>query len=775
MSENELVFFGGAELARQSDLYEPMLYYGSSPRITIDYVSDIHLLHHVKYYDNDIRKAVRAVARSLYQSRSVPRPFLASFLFPSVKADCLRVFLGDVSSDKDVTVAFFKQYRLNAMYQQYKRFKNSLVNEDEIAASARLHEEANRRRDRVVTRLAEKGAEAEQLKPDINKYVNYNRVIAPKGSFESIERYLASKYYKKRNLPHFVAEKILAVARLEDEIQILKESERRLCNSILAVERIEQQKATSLLDFKYESFGSLGLVVLGNHEYIGFRDVEEAVDFYRTALKPLGYIVLQNSYVESELAVIYGGSGFAKYSEQYNANNLLCCNKMMGNRKYEIEQTTLFEKGYEKAKQRAQETGKCFICVSHYPVESCLGRFDREAVYFTGHTHRNERIRTEGKVLYADNQVGYHKDGSFDGVIRFKSATTDSVKNPYGDFVDGCFDTTPDEYLQFCNYIGEYIGEGKLIRNRCKTGELCVIKSRGYYGFFVVNKNGISIVNGGRTKRIALNKNIKWIHDNFNIVVNKYLAALEPLRSTQVQISQELKRFGFDGTIHGLIVDIDFYNHIMVNPFDGTITFYYSPYFGQVQQFESFQKQLAFMGRADLLENKVTESQQNKITLCGSHMLAAVENNDVVNEMATVSRRTGAYEVSRAINPLQRLFTGHVLRDFDLRLVEVEDEKAVRRKVSLVGRVYMDKECCEYLVIYDDLGEFIRMLDVHGNESVMSVQRIRTSMTGNNLQWHAKWVTKSIETTVTVYSKDLPKSWRDAIRQMFPTLLETNR
>ena len=93
MSENELVFFGGAELARQSDLYEPMLYYGSNPRITIDYVSDIHLLHHVKYYDNDIRKAVRAVARSLYQSRSV-------------KADCLRVFLGDVSSDKDVTVAF---------------------------------------------------------------------------------------------------------------------------------------------------------------------------------------------------------------------------------------------------------------------------------------------------------------------------------------------------------------------------------------------------------------------------------------------------------------------------------------------------------------------------------------------------------------------------------------------------------------------------------------------------------------------------------------------
>ena len=49
-----MVLSGGAELAKQRELFEPMLYYGSNPRITIDYVSDIHLLHHVKYYDNDI-------------------------------------------------------------------------------------------------------------------------------------------------------------------------------------------------------------------------------------------------------------------------------------------------------------------------------------------------------------------------------------------------------------------------------------------------------------------------------------------------------------------------------------------------------------------------------------------------------------------------------------------------------------------------------------------------------------------------------------------------
>src|SRR5699024_7663377 len=118
----------------------------------------------------------------------------------------------------------------------------------------------------------------------------------------------------------------------------------------------------------------------------------------------------------------------------------------------------------------AKEMGKCFICAAHYPIECCLGKFDREAVYFTGHTHMNERVQTEYKVLYADNQVGYHQNGEFNDVIRFKQVTMDSVTNPYGDLEDGYYQTTPDAYLQFYDYVGEYIGEGKLIRKRCATG-----------------------------------------------------------------------------------------------------------------------------------------------------------------------------------------------------------------------------------------------------------------------------------------------------------------
>ena len=48
------------------------------------------------------------------------------------------------------------------------------------------------------------------------------------------------------------------------------------------------------------------------------------------------------------------------------------------------------------------------------------------------------------------------------------------------------------------------------------------------------------------------------------------------------------------------------------------------------------------------------------------------EITSVDTELQYVSRTEGAYGVSKRIQPLQRLFSSHILRDFDLRLVEEE-------------------------------------------------------------------------------------------------------
>ena len=280
-----------------------------------------------------------------------------------------------------------------------------------------------------------------------------------------------------------------------------------------------------------------------------------------------------------------------------------------------------------------------------------------------------------------------------------------------------------------------------------------------------MNNNGISIVNGGKTKKIALSQNIEWIYDNFNVVVQKYIKILEPLREMQVQISNQLKKMGFEGTIHGLIVDIDFYNHIMVNPIDGSITFYYSPVFGEVQKFESFYEQLNFMGHTSLLEESKSDIKNNILVVSEANKLIKVKDYTVSNELMTVSRTDGAYGVSRAVSPLQRIFTGHVLRDFDLGLMDSEDPSPRKRLKSWFGRIYGDYDLKDYLVVGDNLGDFVTLMGTNGKKSTVSVIKMKSVIQRKK----ACWITKDTSDTIQIiernnmYDQKTAKIWLEAI------------
>lgn len=334
--------------------------------------------------------------------------------------------------------------------------------------------------------------------------------------------------------------------------------------------------------------------VLGNHEYIEFPDVQSCVEFYRDRLQELRITLLHNEYVEcnhfEERFIIFGGTGFAKYDEVWNADSIVCCQNFT--REDEIRETTLFETAYQSALNIAKDRKNCLLCLSHYPVSACLNNaFEKEAIYFSGHNHCNEYMRREDIVLYADNQVGYENND-----ITFKEAITGLIINPYSELNDGLYQTSVEDYLKFYRYLGEYVGDGTLLYRRCKNGTLYVVKRKGYYGFFIIStkkkSKGISIVNGGVTKKLTTSTEISWICENFDVVVSKYLQMLLPLRKAQEELSRELKELGLDGTIHGLIVDIDFYHHIALNPVEGNMNFYFASMFGSKMDLNSFDEVL---------------------------------------------------------------------------------------------------------------------------------------------------------------------------------------
>lgn len=365
--------------------------------------------------------------------------------------------------------------------------------------------------------------------------------------------------------------------------------------------------------------------------------------------------------------------------------------------------------------------GFCFICASHYPVSACLdNHYDKEAIYFTGHTHINEFIKNEEKVVYADNQIGY-KDNDF----RFRTAITGVSLNPYGELSDGLYQTTLEDYLAFYRYIAKRISKGAGLNQSLHSGKsfLYVLKRRGYYGFFMVrtkgNSSGIFILDGGKNKKITESTDIMWICDNFDIVLSKYLKSLLPLRRVQKKLSKELKELGLNGTIHGTIVDIDFYHHIMLNPYENSLKYYYSPQPGLIESLGSFDNVIKSLGRTGYSDEELRLIQQKYNSKAGQsgYLLSTMTDKSMIdtslesdsfvvsNEpLQFVSRSEGMYGISRKVSPLQCLFEGHVLRNFDISLVETKP-KPFRQTLYNGKRFRYDST--EYVVVEDDGTEMI--------------------------------------------------------------------
>ena len=716
--KNEIVETS-TQLAMAEELSTPLAYYSvGTPNniLKIAYISDIHLYHHLKYYNYDARIMVKKIAKILYQSRSA--------------ADII-LFNGDISSRIDLSIMFFKQFIREYDYEAFRRFKQEMNCLKEIKERMGSTVSKCTRCLDNVGKYIEKRKEGLRSVFDFNIFEKYKKKYHPSIGYEAAyEYFIKTKSFKKLELSEYTEGQILDIVRMNDVQERYSQNiayyENKQRSEQDRVESFEERyskpvEVMSLSDYRHLKFGNdvRGNIylVLGNHEYIDFPDISKCVASYKEALSNLGITVLQNEYVETEKYILYGGTGFAKYDNVWNANSVICCSNFT--REEEIEETTMFENNYSEALAYAKEKGLCFLCASHYPVLACLGTYDKEAIYFTGHNHQNEYVKTENKVLYADNQVGYESNN-----ITFKVATTGFELNPYGQLNDGLYQTTVEDYLKFYRYIGEYIGEGNLLYMRCQTGKLYVVKRKGYYGFFIIStkkdSKGISIVNGGKTKKLTGSTDIAWICENFDIVVKKYLQMLLPLRKAQEELAKELKELGLDGTIHGLIVDIDRYHHIAINPIEGSMEFYYSSIWGMVMKLHSFNEVIKSIECHETWrakhDYKLIQSKYQENSKRNGYMLSIPSNSYLLEEESyevedisqrveqIVSRTSGMYGVSRKISPLQRLFSGRVLRDFDLRLTETKQQSY--RKHLYTNRIFM-YEGIVYQVVEDDGSDMI--------------------------------------------------------------------
>lgn len=722
------------QLVNVEKLSDPLTYYGrpnSSDYLEIAYISDIHLGHHKKYYGNNEKRMIKDIVSKLYESLGGAR---------------IIVFGGDTSSDTKLTMKFYDAFMKRYDYDEFLKFKLSVMRMKQVKRILQRMDDSRlqNKLDKLNSRI---NHNKEMLLKyfDFKKFEKYHDKYYEGKDYElTFECYKKTKSYKKLMLPVNVEEMIQGMAKLcgykqkcETKLESYQRAVRALSMDVQSFENLHGKiiEEIHMTDYRHALLNKEKnvYVVLGNHECCCFEDVASCVSYYKSELPKVGIKLLHNECDIQDKFVIYGGIGFAKYDWEHNADTLVCCPNF--SREDEKRETELFENGYKKALAYAKKNNMCFLSVSHYPVFACLNnKYDKEAIYFTGHNHRNEYVKNEEKVLYADNQIGY-KDNN----IEFRIATTGIELNPYADMQDGLYVTTIEDYLQFYRYIGEDVGKGNLLYQRCQNDKanLNVIKRKGYYGFFIMNpkgtSKGISIVNGGATKKLTNSTDMGWICENFDVVLSRYLQVLTPLRNAQEKLSKELKDLGLSGEIHGCIVDIDYYHHIMLNPVDGSMTFYYSSKYGMVLNLVSFVDVIKSMEtelsmkleyftnnvkknkssqntssrqqvlqlvklespwklpyiemledeKADIehVKKKYAEKSKDKnylLRLNSNSYLIESKNTDNVEvferKEQSVSRTDGMYGISRRVNSLQRLFSGHVLRDFDLMLIETEEQ-----------------------------------------------------------------------------------------------------
>lgn len=446
---------------------------------------------------------------------------------------------------------------------------------------------------------------------------------------------------KRRGWCAATVQKIKHIYSLERTVYELRSQVQHLtssiadCNSILA----EQ-------DFNVTVY-----VVLGNHECWEFSTVEEAVDKYRPALQKLGFTLLHNEYVVLDCCVLYGGPGGLKYEQVHSAGLIF---KEGDNSAEEARQTDLFEAGYRQAKQVADSLGLPLVCASHYPGQSCLEHgYEKDVIYFNGHTHHNG-YELQTTTAYFDNQVGRFKRD-----FEFKTVWIRDTVNPFYELGDGVHEISVDDYILYERYRHERQREGKRLR---KYDKMYCIKSCNYYGFFCTGKTGTFVVSGFTVRKVLDTSDIGFIYSKFDLLLNRYLELLNPLMQHMKQMSEYMQGIGWSGRIHGMIIDIDFYHHVMVNPVTGQSQCYFSQAFGLLKKIDT----------VEALADSFAKNSPELLTTLDKVDTSLILQTEISvdHEMEVVPTSGGSYSASRRIYKLQRIFETNTLREFDLSLLE---------------------------------------------------------------------------------------------------------
>lgn len=594
----------------------------------IQYISDIHIDYPGKLDESLMDKELNRICKKLARSAKSKTVIIA----------------GDTAGSIALAQKFFHKLRMAFVYcenNRKARFITPAMSEDEAyEAYNKLEKQMTEKLERAAKRV-----EGAKKHFGLKRSVEW---LLSNGSMASMEKYsiVIAEYRKWKS----VKDKLASMSEVKEEF----------------IQSLQKEEKISTIP-SHDIY-----VVLGNHEFSEFDTVDEAVLAYRDMLSKEKINFLHNEVVYRNDFFIIGGTGFAKFNEKHNANTLIGAKTM--DREAEIVESEKFFQEYSVALEKAKVRKVPIVVITHYPTKDWLpnNAYDSFAYYVWGHNHRNYSHQKDGINVLANNQIGYEGKN-----IVFKDGYIGTIRNPFIDYKDGCYEIPLVSYTQFMAFSGKSVSGTSILERSLSKPEarLYMIKAAGFYGFFILTKNDVAkICYGGKTTNIegTKGKNIDYFFQYFIIMAKLQVGAFGNYYKSMKEISNEVKKLGFSGKIHGCIIDIDFYNHIMVNPLDGKLTFYYSPQFGIVKAYDSFE-QLLQDSLLNSLESKkyITATDgYNRLVKSGKGLITQTKVSLRESKLQKVSTKSGAYATSNRMNRIQFFVEAGVLNTWSTKAIE---------------------------------------------------------------------------------------------------------
>lgn len=473
----------------------------------------------------------------------------------------------------------------------------------------------------------------------------------------------------------------LIMKLIEDKIQeLIKQVPDKECTLLIAGDVSDDIRLMQLFchELVHQWDGQI-IVVLGNHElwdeHCEFTDsVDTIIGNYKESCKRRNLSILENELLlnykgvkwatlsETEilestteelkricnksLFLVLGGIGFSGCNPLYNANMGLYRDKLT--REEEKSRSDRFRKIHDKLLSCISETR--LIVLTHTPPEdwTTSGTLCPNWIYVSGHTHHNRfQFNENESCIIADNQIGYKrrkwilKSFEYERLMRY---------DPLAYLPDGIHEITAEQYKDYNRCSGISMYDFK------RPGKIYALKRSGIYMFVYENRK-IDILAGGGLRTADHTK--QYYYDNMPLYVSQIKKLFTPYYHALSQISDGVRQIGGKGIIHGSIVDIDFYNHLFLDPFDGKV----KPYFALDMVNKEFYndifqmiEQSPFMYDRELYLRRLGE-EENKL----SKLLPSGKETTLA-KVPEIVLDTEMYEPSRQMRAIQYVLEQNVIR-----------------------------------------------------------------------------------------------------------------